>query len=64
MKKQKVYWVIGLVGCVIGTLLMVARLAGGFMKEQLPVSSAVICLLVFVLAFYLLLTQARPGKGA
>ena len=41
---------------------MTARLLWGFMEEQLTVSSAVICLLVFLMAFYLLLTQARPDK--
>ena len=62
MKKQKVYWISGLTGCVVGTALMAARLLWGFMEEQLTVSSAVICLLVFLMAFYLLLTQARPDK--
>ena len=62
MKKQKVYWIIGLIGCVVGTALMTARLLWGFMEEQLTVSSAVICLRVFLMAFYLLLTQARPYK--
>ena len=62
MKKQKVYWIIGLISCVVGTALMTARLLWGFMEEQLTVSSAVICLLVFLMAFYLLLTQARPDK--
>ena len=62
MKKQKVYWVVGLLGCVAGTALMLARLGYGFMREQLTTRSAIICLLVFLLVFYLLLTQAKPGK--
>ena len=62
MNKQKIYWYLGLVGCIVGTLLMVLRLAGGFMADKLSVSSALICLLVFLLAFYLLLTQAKPNQ--